>query len=230
MVVDEKRNILVVDDDEDLCKLLKDYLEKQSYNVDIKNNGVDALLSVLKREYALIVLDIMMPLLDGLDTLKKIRETSSVPVLMLTAKAETEDKVKGLNTGADDYGARVNSLIRRATEFNAAGGTKKGIYVFDNLEIDDIQKKVFLNSNEVKLNPKEYQVLLYLAQNAGRVFTKKQIYEAVWEEPYEYDDSNIMSVISRLRSKIESVSGGEKHKFIETVKGMGYRFVSGGKK
>ncbi|WP_369461563.1 response regulator [Thermoclostridium stercorarium] len=94
MVVDEKRNILVVDDDEDLCKLLKDYLEKQSYNVDIKNNGVDALLSVLKREYALIVLDIMMPLLDGLDTLKKIRETSSVPVLMLTAKAETEDKVK----------------------------------------------------------------------------------------------------------------------------------------
>lgn len=233
-----KLNILLVDDDEELCQLLKDYLEKQSYNVDVKNNGVDALLSTVKKEYALIVLDIMMPLIDGYETLKKIRENSSVPVLMLTAKADTEDKVKGLNIGADDYltkpfeleefGARVMSLIRRSTEFNLANKDKRIKYVFNDLEIDDLQKKVFLNKKEVDLNPKEYQVLFYLSQNVNRVLTKKQIYEAVWEEPYEYDDSNIMSVISRLRSKIEPE--GKKHKFIETIKGMGYRFAPGERK
>jgi len=161
-----------------------------------------------------------------------------VPVLILTAKTDTEDKVKGLKMGADDYltkpfeleefGARVMSLIRRSVKFNQAGDNKSKIYIFDNLEIDDLQKKVFLNNEEVKLNPKEYQVLLYLSQNANRVLTKKQIYEAVWGEPYEYDDSNIMSVISRLRSRIEPE--GKNSKFIETIKGMGYRFVSGDRK
>lgn len=238
MLDNGKSDILLVDDDEDLCKLLKDYLENQSYNVDVKNNGVDVLLSILKKQYHLIVLDIMIPLLDGFKTLEKIRENSSVPVLMLTAKTDIQDKVKGLKMGADDYltkpfeleefGARVMSLIRRSTEFNLVSKDKRKIYIFDNLEIDDLQKKVFLDNKEVKLNPKEYQVLLYLSQNANRVFTKKQIYEAVWAQPYEYDDSNIMSVISRLRSKIEP--DGKKYKFIETIKGMGYRFVSGERK
>ncbi|HEY8422806.1 MAG TPA: response regulator transcription factor [Thermoclostridium sp.] len=238
MVNSGKLNILLVDDDEDLCGLLKDYLIKQSYNVDVKNNGIDALLSIVKKEYALIVLDIMMPLIDGFETLVKIRENSSVPVLMLTAKTDTDDKVKGFNLGADDYltkpfeleefGARVMSLIRRSTKFNQGNESKNRIYFFNNLQIDDLRKKVFLDNEEIKLNPKEYQVLLYFCQNPSRVLTKKQIYEAVWSASYEYDDSNIMSVISRLRSKIEP--DGNKYKFIETIKGMGYRFVSGEKK
>ncbi len=238
MFKNKKLKVLLVDDDATLCNLLKEYLEKRSYKVTVKDNGVDALLEITEKEYALIVLDIMMPLLDGYKTLEKIRENSSVPVLLLTAKTETRDKVKGLNIGADDYltkpfeleefGARVNSLIRRSTKFNLEKESKTNVYIFDYLKIDDDQKKVFVKDKEVKLNPKEYLVLLYLSQNANRVLTKKQIYESVWEELYEYDDSNIMSVISRLRSKIEI--DGEKHKFIETVKGMGYRFVSGDKK
>lgn len=238
MIKNKKLKVLLVDDDETLCNLLKEYLEKRSYKVTVKDNGVDALLEITEKEYALIVLDIMMPLLDGYETLEKIRENSSIPVLLLTAKTETRDKVKGLNIGADDYltkpfeleefGARVNSLIRRSTKFNLEKESKTNVYIFDYLKIDDDQKKVFVKDKEVKLNPKEYLVLLYLSQNANRVLTKKQIYESVWEEPYEYDDSNIMSVISRLRSKIEI--DDEKYKFIETVKGMGYRFVSGDKK
>ena len=153
MVNGGKLNILLVDDDEDLCGLLKDYLIKQSYNVDVKSNGIDALLSMMKKEYALIVLDIMMPMIDGFETLIKIRENSSVPVLMLTAKTDTEDKVKGLNLGADDYltkpfeleefGARVMSLIRRSTKFNQGNESKSRTYFFNNLQIDDLRKKVF---------------------------------------------------------------------------------------
>lgn len=149
MLNSEKLNIILVDDDEDLCRLLKDYLIKQSYNVDVKSNGIDALISIVKKEYALIVLDIMMPLIDGFETLTKIRENSSVPVLMLTAKTDTEDKVKGLNLGADDYltkpfeleefGARVMSLIRRSTKFNQGNDSKSRIYFFNSLQIDDLR-------------------------------------------------------------------------------------------
>lgn len=175
MLNSEKLNIILVDDDEDLCRLLKDYLIKQSYNVDVKSNGIDALISIVKKEYALIVLDIMMPLIDGFETLTKIRENSSVPVLMLTAKTDTEDKVKGLNLGADDYltkpfeleefGARVMSLIRRSTKFNQGNDSKSRIYFFNSLQIDDLRKRVILDNEEIRLNPKEYQVLLYFCQN-----------------------------------------------------------------
>lgn len=225
-------NILIIDDDKDLCALLKKCLEHEGINSEISYNGVEGLINIAKNQYHLIVLDIMMPMLDGFETLKKIRELSSVPVLMLTSRTETSDKIKGLEYGADDYLtkpfvieefiARVNSLIRRYTKFNNPLNENKTKLQFDGLIIDFEYKSVIVEGKEVELNPKELEVLYYLAKNQGRVLTKKQIYEEVWREEYAYDDSNIMSVISRLRKKIELNIG--RPQYIQTIRGMGYRF------
>lgn len=225
-------NILIIDDDKDLCALLKKCLEHEGINSEISYNGVEGLINIAKNQYHLIVLDIMMPMLDGFETLKKIRELSSVPVLMLTSRTDTPDKIKGLEYGADDYLtkpfvieefiARVNSLIRRYTKFNNPLNENKTKLQFDGLIIDFEYKSVIVEGKEVELNPKELEVLYYLAKNQGRVLTKKQIYEEVWREEYAYDDSNIMSVISRLRKKIELNIG--RPQYIQTIRGMGYRF------
>lgn len=229
---DIRYNILIIDDDKELCALLKKCLEHEGLNSDISSNGMEGLLNIGKNPYHLVVLDVMMPTLNGFETLEKIRELSSVPVLMLTARTETSDKIKGLEYGADDYLtkpfvieefiARVNSLIRRYTKFNKPLDDNKTKLHFDGLIIDFESKSIFVEGQEVELNPKEFEVLYYLSKNQGRVLTKKQIYEEVWEEEYAYDDSNIMSVISRLRRKIELNS--DRPQYIQTIRGMGYRF------
>lgn len=180
----------------------------------------------------LVVLDVMMPGLDGFEVLRKIRETSAVPVLMLTARDDNIDKVYGLRLGADDYltkpfdinefSARVHSLVRRYTILNGSGEEILGRLSFKNLEIDPDRRLVTVCGRGIELQAKEFDILYYLAKNKGRALTKKQIYEEVWQEEYLYDDSNIMAHISKIRRLIEPDS--KKPTYIQTIKGVGYRF------
>lgn len=226
--------VLIIDDDNELCALMKKCVEQENISALIASGGVAGLrLTEENRDnLSLIILDVMMPDLDGFQVLQKIRETSNVPVLMLTAKSDEQDKVSGLRLGADDYltkpfsinelMARVNSLIRRYTTLNQTAGTEVECIALKEMVIDKINRTVSVCNIPVELTGKEFDLLLFLATNKGRVFTKKQIYTQVWAEDYAFDDSNIMSFISKLRKKIEP---DPEHPFyIQTVRGVGYRF------
>ncbi len=226
--------VLIIDDDKELCALMKKCVEQENLTAVVAGGGIEGLhiLEETKDTCSLIILDIMMPDLDGFQVLQQVRQTSNVPVLMLTAKSGEEDKVSGLRMGADDYltkpfsinelMARVNSLIRRFTLFNTVSGAETDCMVFQGMTIDNLNRLVLVNDIQVELTGKEFDLLSFLAANKGKVFTKKQIYTHVWEEEYAFDDSNIMSFISKLRKKIEP---DPEHPFyILTVRGVGYRF------
>ena len=226
--------VLIIDDDKELCALMKKCVEQENLTAVVAGGGIEGLhiLEETKDTCSLIILDIMMPDLDGFQVLQQVRQTSNVPVLMLTAKSGEEDKVSGLRMGADDYltkpfsinelMARVNSLIRRFTLFNTVSGTETDCMVFQGMTIDNLNRLVLVNDIQVELTGKEFDLLSFLAANKGKVFTKKQIYTHVWEEEYAFDDSNIMSFINKLRKKIEP---DPEHPFyILTVRGVGYRF------
>ncbi len=226
--------VLIIDDDKEFCTLMKKCVEQENLTAVVAGGGIEGLhiLEESKNACSLIILDIMMPDLDGFQVLQQIRQTSNVPVLMLTAKSDEEDKVSGLRMGADDYltkpfsinelMARVNSLIRRYTLLNPTSSTETDCMVFQGMTIDSLNRLVFMNDVQVELTGKEFDLLSFLAANKGKVFTKKQIYTHVWEEEYAFDDSNIMSFISKLRKKIEP---DPEHPFyILTVRGVGYRF------
>ncbi|AZV55177.1 response regulator transcription factor [Clostridium sp. AWRP] len=227
-------NVLIIDDDKELCALMKKCVEQENLSAIIAHGGVEGLrlADENKNSCSLVILDIMMPDIDGFQVLKKIRETSNMPVLMLTAKSDEDDKVSGLRLGADDYltkpfsinelMARVNSLIRRYTTLNPTFATDTDYIILKGMVIDKANRMVSVNDVPVELTSKEFDLLSFLASNKGRVFTKKQIYMQVWEEEYAYDDNNIMSFISKLRKKIEP---DPEHLFyILTVRGVGYRF------
>ncbi len=225
--------VLIIDDDKELCALMKKCIEQENLSAVTVYNGIEGvrLIDENKDNYSLIILDVMLPDIDGFQILQKIRDTSNIPVLMLTAKSNEEDKVFGLRLGADDYltkpfginelMARVNSLIRRYTTLNPFTVDIDSISLKD-MVIDKLNRTVTVKDIPVSLTGKEFDLLLFLASNKGRVFTKKQIYSQVWEEEYAFDDSNIMSFISKLRKKIEP---DPDHPFyILTVRGVGYRF------
>lgn len=225
--------VLIIDDDKELCALMKKCIEQEKLSAVTVYNGIEGvrLIDENKHSYSLIILDVMLPDIDGFQILQKIRDKSNIPVLMLTAKSSEEDKVFGLRLGADDYLtkpfginellARVNSLIRRYTTLNPFTADIDSISLKD-MVIDKLNRTVTVKDIPVLLTGKEFDLLLFLASNKGRVFTKKQIYSQVWEEEYAFDDSNIMSFISKLRKKIEP---DPDHPFyILTVRGVGYRF------
>ena len=225
--------VLIIDDDKELCALMKKCIEQEKLSAVTVYNGIEGvrLIDENKDSYSLIILDVMLPDIDGFQILQKIRDTSNILVLMLTAKSSEEDKVFGLRLGADDYLtkpfginellARVNSLIRRYTTLNPFTADIDSISLKD-MVIDKLNRTVTVKDIPVLLTGKEFDLLLFLASNKGRVFTKKQIYSQVWEEEYAFDDSNIMSFISKLRKKIEP---DPDHPFyILTVRGVGYRF------
>ena len=225
--------VLIIDDDKELCALMKKCIEQEKLSAVTVYNGIEGvrLIDENKDSYSLIILDVMLPDIDGFQILQKIRDTSNIPVLMLTAKSSEEDKVFGLRLGADDYLtkpfginellARVNSLIRRYTTLNPFTADIDSISLKD-MVIDKLNRTVTVKDIPVLLTGKEFDLLLFLASNKGRVFTKKQIYSQVWEEEYAFDDINIMSFISKLRKKIEP---DPDHPFyILTVRGVGYRF------
>lgn len=222
---------LIIDDDKELCKIIAKGIQAENMEADYCYSGIDGLDKIKKFDYQLVILDVMMRGMDGFETLDQIRKDYSVPVLMLTAKDDNVSKVKGLRSGADDYLtkpfnmeeliARVISLIRRYTLLNNVEQQTE-ILSFGELRVDTGNRTVTSENGTFELPPKEYDILLYLIRNQGRILTKQQIYEHVWGENYVYDDSNIMAVISRLRKKIESSS--RDLKYIQTIKGIGYRF------
>lgn len=224
-------NILVIDDDKELCALIKQSLLKEQINSDCCYSGTDGLALLEKNDYQLVLLDVMMPGMDGFKTMEKIRAKSSIPILMLTSKNDSMSKVQGLRSGADDYltkpfdmeelVARIISLIRRYTRFSSPAYYSQPL-VYKGLTIDLDSRSVTTQNGTFVLPPKEFDLLLFCVKNQGRILTKQQIYEEVWGEPYVYDDSNIMAIISRLRKKIEPDPGAPL--YIQTVKGIGYRF------
>ena len=173
-----------------------------------------------------------MPGMDGIRATMKLRESANIPVIMLSAKSEDNDKILGLNSGADDYltkpfginelMARVNSLIRRYTTLNPVTGNEAATMLLKDMVIDKVNRTVTVQNISVELTGKEFDLLLVLASNKGRVFTKKQLYTQVWTEEYDFDDNNIMAFISKLRKKIEP--NPEQPFYIQTVRGVGYRF------
>lgn len=227
-------HVLIIDDDKELCALMKKCVEQENLSAIIAHGGIEGLriTNENKSSCVLVILDVMMPDIDGFQVLKRIRKISNIPVLMLTAKSDEDDKVQGLQLGADDYltkpfsinelMARVNSLIRRYTALNTSFAADEERIALKGMIIDKANRMVFIDNLPASLTSKEFDLLFFLAANKGRVFTKKQIYTQVWEDEYAFDDSNIMSFISKLRKKIEP---DPDHPFyIMTVRGVGYRF------
>lgn len=223
--------ILIIDDDKELCALIQKYVELENIQVDVAYTGTYGLKKAGENTYQLIVIDIMLPELNGFSVLSEIRKFSSVPILMLTAKSDEQDKIKGLRIGADDYltkpfsinelTARISSLIRRYTTLNQSVIAPLPTISLRGMSIDAENRTVHVNNNLVDMTGKEFDLLLFFASNPGRIYTKKQIYTNVWADDYAFDDNNIMSFISKLRKKIESDANNPF--YIQTVRGVGYR-------
>ncbi|QAT42162.1 response regulator transcription factor [Aminipila luticellarii] len=225
--------VLVIEDDKSIAELERDYLEINGYECDIASDGLSGLDLALKKEYALIILDIMLPGIDGFELCARFREQSDTPVILLSARKEDIDKVRGLGLGADDYMtkpfspnelmARVKSHIARydrLTGSNKAGQNR--ILKIRELEIDKDSRRVFINGEEKIMPAKEYDLLLFLAENPNRVFSKEHIFDRIWGLDAIGDVSTVTVHIRRLREKIETDM--DNLQYIETVWGVGYRF------
>lgn len=227
-----KNKILIIDDDIELGQLLKKCLEKEGMVVELAHTGKNGLNRLAQNQYFLLILDIMLPDMSGFAVLYELRKSNAVPVLMLTAKNEEVDKIKGLWMGADDYLtkpfsinefiARVNSLIRRYTMLNHFDEQTAVRLQLKDMTIEKETRTVFVSEKQINLTGKEFDLLNFLASNKGKIYTKKQIYKQVWGDDYCFDDNNIMSFISKLRKKIELDSNNPF--YIQTVRGIGYRF------
>lgn len=225
-------NILVVDDDREIVKAIEIYLTKEGYNILKAYDGEEALKVIKENEIHLVILDIMMPKKDGIETLEEIRKTKTIPVIMLSAKSEDYDKIEGLNTGADDYVtkpfnpleliARVNSCIRRYVNFgNLNSQEQKKALKTGGLEIYDETKQVIADGKEIKLTATEYNILKFLLENKGKVYSISQIYENVWNEE-SYGAENIIAVhIRHIREKIEI--NPKEPKYLKVIWGIGYK-------
>ena len=222
--------IMVVDDDRNICELLRLYLEKEQYTVVIANDGNEAIARFASDNPALILLDVMMPGLDGWQVCREIRKKSNVPIIMLTAKGETFDKVLGLELGADDYivkpfdtkeiVARIKAVLRRTGSAPATENTIREVH-YDKLSVNMTRYELKVDGNVVDTPPKELELLYHLASNPNRVYTRDQLLDEVWGFEY-YGDSRTVDVhVKRLREKLEGVSNLW---LLKTVWGVGYKF------
>ncbi len=227
------RNILVVDDEKEIADLIEIHLMSQDYNVTKAHNGESCLKLLEEQKFDLVLLDLMMPKLDGIETLKRIREKSNVPVMIITAKTTEKDKIQGLNLGADDYItkpikplellARVKAHLRRFTQLNpmADENEEPDEIVIRNMKINKQFHEVVFDGEVIKLTKIEFDILYLLARNAGKVFSTDEIFENVWNEK-NYDTTNTVMVhIRRLRNKLKE--DDKKEKIITTVWGIGYK-------
>ena len=223
--------ILVVDDDLNICELLKLYLENDGYVVFTANDGQEAVDMFQNKTPDLVLLDIMLPKKDGWQVCREIRKTSSAPIIMLTAKGETFDKVLGLELGADDYVvkpfdakevmARVKAVLRRTTGDSESTETEKKVVIYDNLEINIQNYEMKVKGVPVDTPPKELELIYHFASNPNRVYTRDQLHDEVWGFDY-YGDSRTVDVhVKRLREKLEGVSDKW---CLKTVWGVGYKF------
>lgn len=227
-----QKHILLVEDDEAISEMVDNYLTMEGFQVTTATNGEEALQNCLQNIFDLVILDIMIPKLNGLEVLKIIREQAALPIIIMSAKDSDVDKALGLGLGADDYiakpfsmlefSARVKAVIRRATKYSSQAEQKQEVLEIDNLKIDIVNFSITKSGQEIKLTSKEFSILKLFVTNRHRVFTKEQIYQTIWKDAY-YGDENIINVhIRRLREKIED-DPSHPH-YIKTLWGIGYKF------
>lgn len=224
-------NILVCDDDKEIVDAIEIYLSQDGYKIYKAYDGEQAIQILDKEEIHLLIMDIMMPKLDGIRATLKIREYSSIPIIILSAKSEDTDKILGLNIGADDYickpfnplelVARVKSNLRRYTSLGSLTGENKAIYQVGGLELNDDTKQVTVDDEPVKMTPIEYNILLLLMKNQGRVFSINQIYESIWNEDAIGADNTVAVHIRHIREKIEI--NPKEPRYLKVVWGVGYK-------
>lgn len=222
-------NVLVVDDEKEIRDAIEIYLRGENIKVIKAEDGLQALDILESNQVHLIILDIMMPKLDGIKTCMRIRENNNIPIIMLSAKGEDSDKILGLNVGADDYiakpfnhlelVARVKSQLRRYEK--PLNVEDKGVVKVRDLEIDTLAKKITVRGEEVRVTATEYKILYLLASNLGRIFSIKEIYEKVWEEPFYKSENTVTVHIRRIREKIELNT--KEPEYIKVVWGIGYK-------
>ncbi|MED1378888.1 response regulator transcription factor [Bacillus mycoides] len=226
-----KGTILIVDDEKEIRKLIAIYLKNEGYEVLQAVDGEEGLEIVKKRDVHLIVLDIMMPKIDGIHMCMKVREIAEMPIIMLSAKTQDMDKILGLTTGADDYVAkpfnpleliaRIKSQLRRYMKMSGTSVKDESVFEVGDIKINIVTRQVIIANEEVKLTPREFEVLELLARNQGIVLNAAQIYERVWKEQAFQSDNTVMVHIRKIREKIEAIP--RKPRYIKTVWGVGYK-------
>ena len=223
--------ILVCDDDKEIVEAIEIYLTQEGHHILKAYDGEQAIRVLQNHPVDLLIIDVMMPKLDGIRATLKIREKNALPIIILSAKSEDTDKILGLNVGADDYVtkpfnplelvARVKSQLRRYTQLGAMTEKKENIYETGGLMIDDDRKEVTVDGESVKLTPIEYRILLFLVQNQGRVFSINQIYENIWNEEAIAADNTVAVHIRHIREKIEI--NPKEPRYLKVVWGLGYK-------
>ena len=223
--------ILVCDDDREIVEAIEIYLTQEGHHILKAYDGEQAIRALQSNPVDLLIIDVMMPKLDGIRATLKIREKNALPIIILSAKSEDADKILGLNVGADDYVtkpfnplelvARVKSQLRRYTQLGAAAEKRCNIYETGGLMIDDDRKEVTVDGEVVKLTPIEYRILLLLVKNQGRVFSINQIYESIWEEEAIAADNTVAVHIRHIREKIEI--NPKEPRYLKVVWGLGYK-------
>lgn len=222
--------ILVVDDEKEIRNLIEIYLKNEGYDVIKARDGEEALEILEKEDIHLIILDIMMPKIDGIEVCKRVRENLNIPILMLSAKSEDMDKIQGIMTGADDYltkpfnplelSVRVKAILRRTYYFNNIN-TSKNIINIENLTIDKNERTIKVDDIEIPFTSREFDILYLLASNRGKVFSSEEIFLKVWKEDYYNSNNTVMVHMSRIREKLDKYNDG--HSIIKTIWGVGYK-------
>lgn len=234
--MNNETNILVVDDDHDIVNAIAILLEKEDYNIIKAYNGIEAIDSLMQNDVHLILIDVMMPKLDGLSAMMKIRTMKNIPIIVLSAKSEDSDKILGLSMGADDYItkpynpmellARVNSNLRRYLQLGSAdSANRRNSVEIGGLVLDRDEKQIYLDGKPVKLTATEYKITALLMENAGRVFSAEEIYSKVWNEESFSVENTVMVHIRHIREKIEI--NPKEPRYLKVVWGIGYKIEKG---
>ena len=228
-------NILVCDDDKEIVDAIEIYLSQDGYHIFRAYDGIQAIEILKKEEIHLLIMDIMMPKLDGFAVLRKIREVSRIPAIMLTAKDQDYDKILGLELGADDYitkpynplevVARIKAQLRRNYDYWREQKEEKQELSYRGVKLNIMEGTLKRGQRNIEVTSTEFRILQMMLERPGTIFTKQQIFERVWEEPYAGDDNTVMVHISNLRKKLEEGEEGEP--FIRTIKGLGYKVEKG---
>ena len=226
------KKILIIEDEADIANLEKDYLELSGFEVDIDTDGTKGLADALGEDYDLFILDLMLPGTDGFDICKKIREEKAVPILMVSAKKDDIDKIRGLGLGADDYitkpfspselVARVKAHLARYERLVGTGAKKNDVIQIRGLKIDKTARRVWVNGKETQFTTKEFDLLTFLAENPDHVFSKDELFRKIWNMESIGDIATVTVHIKKIREKIEFDTS--KPQYIETIWGVGYRF------
>lgn len=224
--------ILIVEDEKEIADLEKDYLELSEFQVEIANDGDEGLRKALSEEYALVILDLMLPGMDGFEVCRRIREEKNIPILMVSAKKDDIDKIRGLGLGADDYMtkpfspselvARVKAHLSRYDRLVGSGQKQNDIVEIRGLKIDKTARRVYVDGEERVFTTKEFDLLTFLAENPNHVFTKEELFREIWDMDSVGDIATVTVHIKKIREKLEYDTS--KPQYIETIWGVGYRF------